>query len=91
MDWNVVVGQGAPGLGLVIATKQMCPDYHESIRYSGKNGYLVLIAIENDTPGSNKFTLAEWLYGETECGWIESSYISLASAWRDWERICDQM
>lgn len=87
MAWNVHIGQSAPGLGVVIDMKQRMPNYDENIRYSGINGYLVLIVRtgKDILAESHRFIIATWDYGDEEPK-VETALFNLDAAYRLWKQ-----
>lgn len=94
MSWNVSVGDTASGLGVVIEKKQMCPDRHEDLRFSGSNGQLVLIVRteEPHLPSTNRFVITRWLYGEKQ---PEEPFVAVNSTLtgilKEWELFTREM
>lgn len=82
--WNVSVGGTAQGLGVVIATNQMCPEYHKDVWYSGNNGCLVLIIRTGEGIYPARFVLGKWRYGEEEPMMI-ASFPTIQMAMLTWE------
>lgn len=94
MSWDVSIGDIAPGLGVVIEKRQMCPDASVDVRFSGYNGQLVIIVRTGDPghPSTSRFIITKWLYGEDE---PDNNFVSVNSTLtgilKEWEVFTREM
>lgn len=75
----LAVGQRAPGLGQIIDIKTPNPEEPQK--------KLVLIALSNRPEGHSQFTIAEWIEGSEEVGWVREAALNLFDIFYKWQEM----